>query len=56
MVKIQVEKIGVQVGYNLTMNKLEKDLFDANTRRYLTASDPLKSHGPDHHWRVYQHA
>lgn len=38
------------------MDKLEKSLFDANKRRYLQASNPLKSHGPDHHWRVYQHA
>ena len=38
------------------MNKLEKSLLDANKLRYLKATNPLKSHGPDHHWRVYQHA
>jgi HD superfamily phosphodiesterase len=38
------------------MTDLEQALFDANKRRYETAANPLKSHGPDHHWRVYQHA
>src|SRR4051812_48723941 len=37
------------------MNELEKALFEANERRYHEASNPLKSHGPDHHWRVYQY-
>lgn len=38
------------------MNKLEKDLLYANKRRYVAANNPLKSHGPDHHWRVYQYS
>lgn len=35
---------------------LEQTLLDANQRRYDAAGSPLKSHGPDHHYRVYQHA
>ncbi len=31
-------------------------LYKANEHRYAEASNPLKSHGPDHHWRVYEHA
>jgi len=38
------------------MNQLEKTLLEANRRRYDEAENPLKSHGPDHHWRVYQYA
>ncbi|MDB5178177.1 MAG: metal dependent phosphohydrolase [Patescibacteria group bacterium] len=38
------------------MNKLEQALLEANKRRYAEAAGPLKSHGPDHHWRVYQYA
>lgn len=38
------------------MTTLETKLLDANARRYNEAQNPLKSHGPDHHWRVYQHA
>jgi HD superfamily phosphodiesterase len=38
------------------MNKLEKSLLEANERLYRAAKSPLKSHGPDHHWRVYQNA
>ena len=38
------------------MTALETKLLDTNTRRYNEAQNPLKSHGPDHHWRVYQHA
>ena len=38
------------------MNQLEQSLLDANRRRYLAASNPLKSHGPDHHWRVYRYS
>jgi HD superfamily phosphodiesterase len=34
----------------------ELALFEANKRRYKTAVNPLKSHGPDHHWRVYRYA
>jgi HD superfamily phosphodiesterase len=38
------------------MNNLAKTLLAANQRRYDAAKNPLKSHGPDHHWRVYQYA
>jgi HD superfamily phosphodiesterase len=38
------------------MEPLEQALLDANERRYKEANNPLRSHGPDHHWRVYQHA
>jgi HD superfamily phosphodiesterase len=38
------------------MNTLEQQLLDANTRRYRDASSPLRSHGPDHHLRVYRYA
>jgi HD superfamily phosphodiesterase len=38
------------------MNELENRLLEANERRYREAGNPLKSHGPDHHWRVYQYA
>lgn len=38
------------------MKNLEQSLLTANQRRYDEAASPLKSHGPDHHWRVYQHA
>lgn len=31
-------------------------LLEANERRYAAAERPLRSHGPDHHWRVYEHA
>ncbi len=34
----------------------EQALIEANTRRYRGASNPLRSHGPDHHWRVYRYA
>ena len=35
------------------MNKLEQSLLEANERRYQAAESPLKSHGPDHHLRVF---
>jgi len=38
------------------MTPLAQKLYDANKQRYETAADPLRSHGPDHHYRVYQHA
>jgi HD superfamily phosphodiesterase len=38
------------------MNKLEHALLEANELRYNDAKNPLRSHGPDHHWRVYQYA
>lgn len=34
----------------------EQILLAANKRRYAAAAQPLKSHGPDHHWRVYRYA
>ncbi len=40
----------------MVMNKLEQTLLEANKSRYKEAKNPLKSHGPDHHWRVYQYA
>ncbi|HSX43031.1 MAG TPA: HD domain-containing protein [Candidatus Saccharimonadales bacterium] len=38
------------------MHSLEEALLAANQTRYSAAPSPLKSHGPDHHWRVYQHS
>ena len=38
------------------MNQLEQALFDANKRLYREAKSPLRSHGPDHHLRVYEYA
>lgn len=38
------------------MTTLEQSLLTVNKRRYNSAANPLRSHGPDHHWRVYQHA
>jgi len=38
------------------VNELEKRLYEANQQKYHKAQNPLKSHGPDHHWRVYEHA
>jgi len=38
------------------MTHLETILLEANTRRFESAASPLRSHGPDHHWRVYQYA
>lgn len=40
----------------MQLTDLEQTLMQANQRRYDTAASPLKSHGPDHHWRVYRHA
>jgi HD superfamily phosphodiesterase len=37
-------------------SSFEQALFDANKRRYTQAASPLRSHGPDHHWRVYRYA
>jgi HD superfamily phosphodiesterase len=34
----------------------EQALVEANEHRYAAAANPLKSHGPDHHWRVYRYA
>lgn len=38
------------------MNALTERLLAANEQRYASATHPLKSHGPDHHLRVYNHA
>ncbi len=33
----------------------EAAILAANKARYDAAANPLRSHGPDHHWRVYQY-
>ena len=38
------------------MNKLEQSLLEANEQRYKEAANPLRSHGPDHHLRVFRYA
>jgi len=38
------------------MIPVAQKLYEANKRKYESASNPLRSHGPDHHHRVYQHA
>jgi HD superfamily phosphodiesterase len=38
------------------MIPIAQKIYDANTQRFQTAASPLRSHGPDHHLRVYQHA
>ena len=38
------------------MNALERQLLKANKKLYNEAETPLKSHGPDHHVRVYNYA
>lgn len=38
------------------LSKIEKALFDINKEKYDEAVNPLRSHGPDHHRRVYQYA
>lgn len=38
------------------MEPLTKKIYAANMKRYQTAPNPLRSHGPDHHLRVYQYA
>lgn len=38
------------------MLPLAKKIYDANKQRYIAANNPLRSHGPDHHYRVYQYA
>ena len=35
---------------------LAQKLYSANKQRYGSASNPLRSHGPDHHLRVYYYA
>jgi HD superfamily phosphodiesterase len=38
------------------MNLLAQKVYEANEGRYITAENPLRSHGPDHHLRVYHYA
>ena len=38
------------------MKALFERLIEANERRYKQAENPLKSHGPDHHIRVWHYA
>lgn len=38
------------------MNKLAQTLLAENERMYTQATNPLRSHGPDHHQRVYENA
>lgn len=38
------------------MNELALKVLEANKKAYRSASNPLKSHGPDHHLRVYDYA
>ncbi len=38
------------------MTQLAQQVLEANKRRFEAAPNPLRSHGPDHHYRVYQHA
>jgi HD superfamily phosphodiesterase len=38
------------------MTPLAQHIFELNQRRFSDAVSPLRSHGPDHHLRVYRHA
>ena len=38
------------------MHHFVQKIYKANVDLYNKAKSPLKSHGPDHHWRVYKHA
>ena len=38
------------------MIHIAETLYAANADRFAKAQNPLRSHGPDHHLRVYQHA
>jgi len=38
------------------MTPLAQKVYEANERRYVAAANPLRSHGPDHHLRVYRYA
>jgi HD superfamily phosphodiesterase len=42
--------------YMKSSSILERRLLEANRDRYESAENPLKSHGPDHHLRVYRYA
>lgn len=35
---------------------LAQKIYEANQRHFVAAKSPLRSHGPDHHLRVYTHA
>lgn len=45
-----------KVCYNDPMTPLAQKLLQANQARYDAAANPLRSHGSDHHLRVYRHA
>jgi HD superfamily phosphodiesterase len=38
------------------MTPLAQKVYEANQERYYSAPSPLRSHGPDHHLRVYEYA
>ena len=38
------------------MIPIAQKIYEANMQRFEAAELPLRSHGPDHHLRVYQHA
>ena len=38
------------------MSLLARLLYKVNKALFIKARNPLRSHGPDHHWRVYQNA
>lgn len=38
------------------MTPIAKKVLQANQKRYNAAANPLRSHGPDHHLRVYNYA
>lgn len=38
------------------MTPIAERIYQANKERYNAAANPLKSHGPDHHLRVYKYA
>lgn len=38
------------------MNEIIKKVYEQNIMRYESAPNPLRSHGPDHHYRVYESA
>jgi len=40
----------------MTKEQLVKKLYNLNKSLYRKAKNPLKCHGPDHHWRVWKNA
>jgi len=38
------------------MTPIAEKVYQANVQRFKTAGNPLRSHGPDHHLRVYRRA